>query len=624
MKNLILKFIFVILSFLMISGVKAQDCITFHSDYSGLEWDDTERQLITTAACELKTLIADAGVTGFKVHTFGFYGYNPNMTGGTEAVWNEFLSARVNTSTPHLAIGKEINLDGSFKKFWVSFDVPTSGYFNCMSASDKNALKSQLETFGSSGTPNPSALAMLNWLKTKLTKLKSCCNVATSTLTCSDCQYSLAEAEAKLIEKGFYKIEAENISTSPSIYIILQSSIKITYSANGNSINLTDELESFLGEVNGTGKVTTFNKTNCQGLADFTSLSLGSFDYAEDVVLLDFDGKKALYTNYSSLCVAGRGKRALPIVIWALRKAGQIAAGVVIDLGLEVLIEKWVGGHASFSAAFEATDIGCSEVMSAIGDNTFKSKIGEAIWEATKPSIDYVIKTPSANWTWPGMGTAVEKGIQDALLGQILGKFADKFTKSLGRLSAFQTAGRGGANNAKINLLLADLKEIVKTHPGLLPKLNKAVKHWTKLNSKHGPIAKLIRKNGNTYDYMDKLLNAKFGAHFATFNTYNENFRKKFGIPTDQVVVHHAVERQAFETKYKSLKLTESEMNSLENLRGIPKDVNSEIHLKAIRKRWNEFYSLNPDGPNMTKQKLLDFAKKVDDEFGHLFLPPIR
>jgi len=65
-------------------------------------------------------------------------------------------------------------------------------------------------------------------------------------------------------------------------------------------------------------------------------------------------------------------------------------------------------------------------------------------------------------------------------------------------------------------------------------------------------------------------------------------------------------------------------MNSLENLRGIPQDINSEVHLKAIRKRWNDFYDANPDGPNMSKQKLLNFAKQIDNEFGHLFLPPIR
>jgi hypothetical protein len=75
----------------------------------------------------------------------------------------------------------------------------------------------------------------------------------------------------------------------------------------------------------------------------------------------------------------------------------------------------------------------------------------------------------------------------------------------------------------------------------------------------------------------------------------------------------------------RSLRLAgESKMNSLENLRGIPTDVNPDIQLRKIRKRWTDFYEANPDGPNMTKQKLLDYAKEIDDEFGHLFLPPVR
>ncbi len=49
-----------------------------------------------------------------------------------------------------------------------------------------------------------------------------------------------------------------------------------------------------------------------------------------------------------------------------------------------------------------------------------------------------------------------------------------------------------------------------------------------------------------------------------------------------------------------------------------------DIHLNKIRKKWTDFYEANPDGPNMTKQKLLDYATEIDDEYGHLFLPPIR
>ena len=84
-------------------------------------------------------------------------------------------------------------------------------------------------------------------------------------------------------------------------------------------------------------------------------------------------------------------------------------------------------------------------------------------------------------------------------------------------------------------------------------------------------------------------------------------------------MVHHAVEQDVL-NKYPGL-IKELEMHSLENLRGIPIAINSEIHLSKIRKMWNKFYKANP---NPTKKDLLDYATKVDDEFGHLFIPKIR
>ena len=67
--------------------------------------------------------------------------------------------------------------------------------------------------------------------------------------------------------------------------------------------------------------------------------------------------------------------------------------------------------------------------------------------------------------------------------------------------------------------------------------------------------------------------------------------------------------------------MSETELHSLENLRGIPKTSNPELHLSRIRKQWNEFYRTHP---NPTKRQLLDFATRIDDELGQLFNPPVR
>jgi RHS repeat-associated protein len=86
-----------------------------------------------------------------------------------------------------------------------------------------------------------------------------------------------------------------------------------------------------------------------------------------------------------------------------------------------------------------------------------------------------------------------------------------------------------------------------------------------------------------------------------------------------KVVVHHAVEQQSLK-RYPGV-VSESQMHSGENLRGIPKELNNTVHLSEIRKIWNEFYRTHPTA---TQEELLDQATKIDDQFGACFIPPVR
>jgi hypothetical protein len=102
-------------------------------------------------------------------------------------------------------------------------------------------------------------------------------------------------------------------------------------------------------------------------------------------------------------------------------------------------------------------------------------------------------------------------------------------------------------------------------------------------------------------------------------NDYKGTFFKKHPKLKGKVVVHHAVEQQVMR-RYPG-RFTLSEMHSLENLRGIPKgQVNSRVHLSAIRKEWNQFYK---NHPNATKQQILDHATRVDLKFGTNFNPSV-
>jgi len=88
-----------------------------------------------------------------------------------------------------------------------------------------------------------------------------------------------------------------------------------------------------------------------------------------------------------------------------------------------------------------------------------------------------------------------------------------------------------------------------------------------------------------------------------------------------EVVVHHSVEQQVLRRpEYKGL-FTEAEMHDYSNLRGIPNEINSDIHLSKIRKEWNRFYK---EYPNATKEQITHQAKVIDSKYGNLFNPPIE
>jgi hypothetical protein len=99
-------------------------------------------------------------------------------------------------------------------------------------------------------------------------------------------------------------------------------------------------------------------------------------------------------------------------------------------------------------------------------------------------------------------------------------------------------------------------------------------------------------------------------------NDYRITFFKAHPDLRGKVVVHHAIEQQVL-TRYPGL-FSENEINSLENLRGIPKDANSDLHLSQIRRSWNQFYRTNL---HPTRQQILNKATEIDRGFGNYFLP---
>ena len=100
---------------------------------------------------------------------------------------------------------------------------------------------------------------------------------------------------------------------------------------------------------------------------------------------------------------------------------------------------------------------------------------------------------------------------------------------------------------------------------------------------------------------------------------YRKTFFDEYPELEGSVVVHHAIEQQVLK-KYPNL-FTLDEIHALENLRGIPKETNSDIHLSKIRKDWNRFYR---NHPNPTKEEVINYMIKLDKKYGENFNPPIK
>jgi predicted DNA-binding protein len=182
------------------------------------------------------------------------------------------------------------------------------------------------------------------------------------------------------------------------------------------------------------------------------------------------------------------------------------------------------------------------------------------------------------------------------------------------------------SNNSKFALALRELakdsakivkeavEDFAKFGENLANRVDKMAADAAKLDAE---IAKRLRRLADNYGKAPKRI-AKFGTSATT--DYKDTFFEANPAQEAKVVVHHAVEQQV-QTLYPDV-VSDSELHSLDNLRGIPKgSINNRVHLSAIRKLWNAFYDNNP---NPSQQDLLNFAGRIDDEFGDVFDPPLQ
>ena len=118
---------------------------------------------------------------------------------------------------------------------------------------------------------------------------------------------------------------------------------------------------------------------------------------------------------------------------------------------------------------------------------------------------------------------------------------------------------------------------------------------------------------------MDDLASPRFGSYFATSNTYAQNFKNKFSDVNTQIYqAHHAIPR---ELEYNFKMITNSDINSLENLRGMPNQA-LRTEITNLWKSWLAPYKQS--GTNPTMSFLMEKANYIGNNYGTKFIPTVR
>jgi hypothetical protein len=101
----------------------------------------------------------------------------------------------------------------------------------------------------------------------------------------------------------------------------------------------------------------------------------------------------------------------------------------------------------------------------------------------------------------------------------------------------------------------------------------------------------------------------------------SKDYRKTFILANPEldgkVWVHHAIPQVVLK-KYPGV-MTEAEMHAIENLRGIPNEINPDLHLGKLRTEWYRFFQENETASKEQPHKM---ARELDQQYGHLFMPP--
>lgn len=361
--------------------------------------------------------------------------------------------------TPYyILFGRESDHLGNFNKVRIELKLPTTHQFQCLDSDYLKIIQNTIELPNNElYTNNPNCkdfssfldvhLSSLHNLEIHIQKLNQCCNPQSGNWSqnCGNCRYGINDVMGLLSSKGYMRMNASSITVQNHTYQNIESSLKISMQVEGIQVNFTDQLETLAANNPGSVfiKVRQLTNTNCDSISLFEEIRTTA-DYSEDVVLVNYSGIYVVFTKFSSKPQS----RILPwLAVEALKRIAMAATGGVIEIGISLILEYFIGDHPSFSAAWDATEIDWFEVAASAAEGAFsEAKYASIVLTAIKEVVKWVIATPYDSYLIDpsgggsgirGPGWIAEFGIQitkafgNAVMEEVLLKKVEKFTSVL-------------------------------------------------------------------------------------------------------------------------------------------------------------------------------------------------
>lgn len=439
---------------------------------------------LETNSCLLRDEFPVEFQNDFRVFDIGFYAHSESMYGHTDDLWQSAISEASSKSTYYLLIGRELNASGAYSKIRIDLVLPTTGVFECVNDNYLQVIKNTVESpvaYDKNWNSYPgNVFTGINNLRIYIKRIKTCCENGGTLESCGNCPINLNEASALLKSYGYSPIIGD-VTISDKSYSNITSEYDINIDYRDASYSYTDHLE-VIGSNDVQVRVKYYDENNCTDLMSFKELAYNEADYYEDIIILNFGNaptilskvrynEQELFRQKKQMASKSKGAFIPWLVYQIVKRAAMASVGAVVDFGIQIGIERLVGGHDSWSATWDAINIDEGSLLFSALEGAFSDAKYVSFASSTlQPSVSYMLETPASDWEAIGFAQAFGAGAMQGAATLFLGRLMKHTDAAVER--------NGLIPVSKINQMVSELTPVLRTRPHWVLKLRSVVKAW--------------------------------------------------------------------------------------------------------------------------------------------------